>query len=51
MDNKIDVIVVDGQPDKNLDDLRNVLIVIRDGYIVVRDGKVNIPRHIPAEIP
>jgi len=45
-----DVVVVDGQPDKNLDDLRNVVTVIRDGYIVVRDGKVNIPRHIPAEI-
>jgi len=49
-DKLADVIVVDGQPDKNLDDLRNVDIVIRDGYIVVRDGKVNVPRHIPAEI-
>ena len=45
-----DVIVVDGQPDKNLDDLRNVVTVIRDGYVVVRDGKVDIPKHIPAEI-
>jgi len=49
-DKLADVIVVDGQPDKNLDDLRNVDIVIRDGHIVVRDGKVNIPRHVPAEI-
>ncbi len=46
-----DVIVVDGRPDEDLDDLRNVEIVIRDGYMVVIDGKVNIPRHVPVKIP
>ena len=30
-----DVIVIDGKPDENLDELSNVDIVIRDGYVVV----------------
>jgi len=44
-----DIVVVDGKPYENLDDLRNVETVIRDGYIVVQDGRVNIPRHIPVD--
>jgi len=44
-----DIIVIDGKPYVNLDDLRNVKIVIRNGYIVVQDSKVNIPRHIPID--
>ncbi len=33
-----DIIVIDGNPDENLNDLKNVEMVIRDGYVVVRDG-------------
>lgn len=42
-----DVIVIAGRPDENLQDLANVDMVIRDGEIVVRDGRVFIPRHQP----
>ncbi len=42
-----DVIVIDGRPDKDLDDLANVDLVVRDGYIVVKDGRVFVPRHVP----
>jgi len=45
-----DVVVIDGRPDNDLDDLRNVVHVIRDGYVVIREGKLDIPRHVPAEI-
>ncbi len=40
-----DVLVVDGRPDVDLDDLANTDLVIRDGYIVVKDGQIFIPRH------
>ena len=40
-----DVLVVDGRPDENLDELSRVDVVIRDGYTVVERGKVTIPRH------
>ena len=40
-----DVLVVGGKPDENLDDLRNVEIVIRDGYRVVESGRAALPRH------
>ncbi len=42
-----DVIVIDGRPENDLDDLANVDLVVRDGYIVVKDGRVFIPRHVP----
>ena len=42
-----DVIVIAGRPDENLQDLANVDMVIRDGEIVVRDGRVFILRHQP----
>ena len=45
-----DVLVVNGKPDENLDDLAKVDMVIRDGYEVVLGGHVAIPRHI-AEKP
>ncbi|HYA96998.1 MAG TPA: amidohydrolase family protein [Methylomirabilota bacterium] len=35
-----DVVVIDGRPDQNLDDLARVDLVIRDGYIVVRDRQI-----------
>ncbi len=40
-----DVLVIDGKPDENLDDLAKVDLVIRDGYKVVEGGRVTIPRH------
>jgi imidazolonepropionase-like amidohydrolase len=40
-----DVLVVDGRPDENLDDLAKVDLVIRDGYKVVEGGQVTVPRH------
>ncbi len=40
-----DILVVSGRPDENLDDLINVNLVIRDGYVIVKDGQVFIPRH------
>jgi imidazolonepropionase-like amidohydrolase len=43
-----DVLVVDGRPDENLDELAKVDLVIRNGFTVVQGGKVAIPRHIVA---
>jgi len=40
-----DLLVVDGAPDQNLPDLKNVELIIRDGTVVVRDGCVITPRH------
>ena len=40
-----DVLVVEGRPDENLRDLEHVNLVIRDGYIVVEDGRLFVPRH------
>jgi imidazolonepropionase-like amidohydrolase len=44
-----DILVVDGKPDLDLDDLANVEMVIRDGYVVVKEGRVVIPRHVPPD--
>jgi imidazolonepropionase-like amidohydrolase len=41
-----DVLVVDGRPDENLDDLAKVELVIRDGYQVVQGGHVAFSKHI-----
>jgi imidazolonepropionase-like amidohydrolase len=41
-----DVLVVNGKPDENLDDLAKVDMVIRDGYQVILGGRMAIPRHI-----
>lgn len=41
-----DVLVVAGKPDADLDDLKNVDVVIRDGNIVIENGKVVVPRHV-----
>ncbi len=46
-----DVLVVDGRPDENLDDLSKVDLVIRDGYTVVQGGKLAVPRHTVAPPP
>ncbi len=42
-----DIVVIEGRPDENLDDLAKVDMVIRDGYLVVKGGEVVIPRHVP----
>ncbi len=42
-----DVLVVNGKPDFQLDDIAAVDTVIRDGYIVIQNGQVVIPRHSP----
>jgi len=46
-----DVLVVNGRPDENLDELARVDLVIRDGYTVVEGGKLLIPRHTSAPPP
>jgi imidazolonepropionase-like amidohydrolase len=46
-----DVLVVNGRPDERLDDLANVDLVIRDGWVVVEGGRVAIPRHVPKAAP
>lgn len=46
-----DVTVIDGRPDQDLDDLAKVDLVVRDGYLVVKDGEVVIPRHVPVVPP
>jgi len=46
-----DVIVVDGKPDENLDDLQKVDLVIKDGRVWVRAGQVVVPRHIAVPLP
>ena len=40
-----DVLVVNGKPDENLEDLAKVEMVIRDGYIAVENGRATLPRH------
>jgi imidazolonepropionase-like amidohydrolase len=40
-----DVLVVNGKPDENLDDLAKVELVIRDGYLAVENGPATLPRH------
>lgn len=39
-----DVLVVDGMPDRTLDDLAKVAWVIRDGEVVVQDGTALMPK-------
>jgi imidazolonepropionase-like amidohydrolase len=46
-----DVLVVNGRPDENLDDLAKVQTVIRDGYVVLQNGNISVPRHVPQEPP
>jgi len=46
-----DLIVVNGRPDEDLEDLRNIDIVIVNGRVIVRDGHVFTPRHIEERAP
>jgi imidazolonepropionase-like amidohydrolase len=40
-----DLVLIDGAPDRNIDELRNVTLVMVNGRIVVRDGRLFVPRH------
>jgi imidazolonepropionase-like amidohydrolase len=46
-----DILVVNGRPDERLDDLANVDLVVRDGWLVVQGGQVVTPRHVPTPAP
>ncbi len=46
-----DVIVVNGQPDRNIEDLARVDMVIVNGRLQVKDGRLFIPRHRSKEMP
>ena len=48
-----DVIVIDGSPETDLDDLIKVDVVVRDGYVIVEKGQIVIPRHkaVPEPVP
>ncbi len=42
-----DVIVVDGRPDENIDDLANIDIVVKDGILLVQSGVLVPVRRVP----
>lgn len=46
-----DLIVIAGKPDEDLDELANVRVVIRNGSVVVSDGKIVVPRHVARPEP
>ena len=41
-----DLIIVDGRPDADVDELRKVEQVVVNGRWIVRDGDIHIPRHV-----
>jgi len=45
-----DLIVVDGRPDENLEDLRKVDQVVLNGQVVVREGHIVVPRHVEEKV-
>lgn len=46
-----DIIVVDGNPDENLDALRNIDIVIVNGHVAISGGRIQVPRAVSAAVP
>lgn len=46
-----DVIVVDGRPDENLDDLAKVTEVVKGGQVWVRGGSIVLPKHQAKPLP
>jgi imidazolonepropionase-like amidohydrolase len=46
-----DVLIVNGRPDENLDDLAKVHTVIRDGWVVVQNGQLVVTPHKPVPAP
>jgi imidazolonepropionase-like amidohydrolase len=45
-----DLIMIDGRPDEKLEDLRKVDTVMQNGSIVVRDGRIFVPRHTEEKV-
>jgi imidazolonepropionase-like amidohydrolase len=45
-----DLIIVDGRPDENLEDLRKVDQVVLNGQVVVREGRIFVPRHLEEKV-
>ena len=46
-----DLIIVDGQPDADIEALRRVDGVVVNGREVVREGRVYLPRHVEEKAP
>ncbi len=46
-----DIIVVDGKPDEDFYELKKIDLVIRDGYIQFKDGRLYIEKHPELAIP
>ena len=46
-----DIIIVDGRPDEDLDALRRVETVVKDGLLMVESGRVVVPPHVPMAMP
>ena len=46
-----DVLIVNGRPDVTLDDITKVDVVIRNGTVLVENGRVSTPRHVPVPMP
>jgi imidazolonepropionase-like amidohydrolase len=46
-----DVLVVNGNPDQQLDDLSKVDIVIRDGRLQIQGGQLVMAKHVPTGPP
>jgi len=46
-----DLIIVDGHPDESLEELKKIEFVVVNGRVLVRGGRVFIPRHILEKAP
>lgn len=46
-----DIILVEGEPDRNLDDLARIPVVIKDGLVLIESGKVITPPHQQRPLP
>jgi len=46
-----DIIIVDGKPDEDLDALRRVETVIKDGLLMVDKGRIVTAPHVPTALP
>jgi hypothetical protein len=46
-----DILVIDGNADKRLEDIKKVNLVIRDGYVVIKEGRIYMERHPDQVIP
>ncbi|MDT9600119.1 amidohydrolase family protein [Sphingosinicella rhizophila] len=46
-----DLIIVDGKPDRDIEDLKKVDLVIVGGRVIVRDGRATLPPRIEEKAP